>query len=66
MLQTRRWLILLYFQLYEPYTDNPETSGVMRLDADVLNSVVPRFLRDGWQVVSRLYLIRSIFFANSP
>jgi hypothetical protein len=36
--------------LYEPYTDNPETSGVMRLDADVLNSVVPRFLRDEWQV----------------
>jgi len=25
-------------------------NGVMRLDTDILNYVVPRFLRDGWQV----------------
>lgn len=36
--------------LYEPYTDNPTTRGVMRIDADVLNTVIPRFLKDGWQV----------------
>ena len=23
----------------------------MRIDADVLNTVIPRFLKDGWQVV---------------
>ncbi|KAF7310265.1 Amidohydro-3 domain-containing protein [Mycena indigotica] len=36
--------------LYEPYADNPSTSGFMRLDADVLFEFIPRFLRDGWQV----------------
>lgn len=43
-------------KLYEPYTDNPETSGFMRIDAAVLNDVIPRFLRDGWQVVSAIKL----------
>ena len=38
-------------QLYEPYTDNPSTRGVMRIDPEVLNDIIPRFLRDGWQVV---------------
>ncbi|KDR67040.1 hypothetical protein GALMADRAFT_258710 [Galerina marginata CBS 339.88] len=36
--------------LYEPYADNPTTDGVMRISAEVLETVIPRFLRDGWQV----------------
>jgi len=36
--------------LYEPYADNPETSGLMRIDMDVLYQMVPKFLKDGWQV----------------
>ncbi|KJA23395.1 hypothetical protein HYPSUDRAFT_39875 [Hypholoma sublateritium FD-334 SS-4] len=36
--------------LYEPYSDNPSTNGAMRISAEVLNSVIPRFLQDGWQV----------------
>ncbi|KAJ7679556.1 amidohydrolase family-domain-containing protein [Mycena polygramma] len=36
--------------LYEPYTDNPSTSGFMRLEPQVLFEFIPRFLRDGWQV----------------
>ncbi|KAH8107827.1 amidohydrolase family-domain-containing protein [Cristinia sonorae] len=36
--------------LYEPYTDNPATRGFMRIAPEVLNDVIPRFLRDGWQV----------------
>jgi hypothetical protein len=26
--------------------------GVMRISVEVLNTVIPKFLRDGWQVVS--------------
>ncbi|TFK25493.1 hypothetical protein FA15DRAFT_668366 [Coprinopsis marcescibilis] len=36
--------------LYEPYADNPSTSGFMRIDMAVLRDVIPKFLRDGWQV----------------
>ncbi|KAJ7737257.1 amidohydrolase 3 [Mycena maculata] len=36
--------------LYEPYTDNPETNGFMRLPSEVLFEFILRFLRDGWQV----------------
>ncbi|KAF9455444.1 amidohydrolase 3, partial [Collybia nuda] len=36
--------------LYEPYSDNPSTSGLMRITPELLNEVVPKFLRDGWQV----------------
>ncbi|KAI5123983.1 hypothetical protein M0805_006395 [Coniferiporia weirii] len=36
--------------LFEPYTDNPETSGFMRIDPEVLYKFVPKFLTDGWQV----------------
>ena len=39
------------FQLYEPYADNPTTNGFMRLDPEVLFDVIPKYLRDGWQVV---------------
>jgi hypothetical protein len=38
-------------QLYEAYSDNPSTNGLMRLDAEVMFDVIPKFLRDGWQVV---------------
>ncbi|KAF9467258.1 amidohydrolase family-domain-containing protein [Collybia nuda] len=36
--------------LYEPYADNPSTKGFMRLESDILFDVIPKFLRDGWQV----------------
>ncbi|KII92233.1 hypothetical protein PLICRDRAFT_37025 [Plicaturopsis crispa FD-325 SS-3] len=36
--------------LYEPYADNPESTGFMRISVDVLNTFIPKFLRDGWQV----------------
>ncbi|KAJ7124911.1 amidohydrolase family-domain-containing protein [Mycena epipterygia] len=36
--------------LYEPYADNPETNGVMRISSEVLHHFIPLFLRDGWQV----------------
>lgn len=39
------------FQLYEPYADNPTTNGFMRLDPEILFDVIPKYLRDGWQVV---------------
>jgi len=46
------YVAILFFQLYEPYADNPSTRGAMRISAEVLNTVIPKFLRDGWQVVS--------------
>jgi len=55
-------------QLYEPYSDNPETRGFMRLSTEVMNEIIPNFLRDGWQVVSpvtfdpRFYMLT--FFQN--
>jgi len=36
--------------LYEPYTDNPGTRGLMRISPEVLNTIIPKFMRDGWQV----------------
>ncbi|KAK7472894.1 hypothetical protein VKT23_001002 [Stygiomarasmius scandens] len=36
--------------LYEPYADNPDTNGFMRLDEEILFKYIPLFLRDGWQV----------------
>ncbi|KAF8230148.1 hypothetical protein L208DRAFT_1438505 [Tricholoma matsutake] len=36
--------------LYEPYADNPTTNGFMRLEPQILFDVIPKFLRDGWQV----------------
>ncbi|KAI0351006.1 hypothetical protein OH77DRAFT_1411838 [Trametes cingulata] len=36
--------------LYEPYTDNPETRGFMRIAPETLNEVIPKFMKDGWQV----------------
>ncbi|KAF8626850.1 hypothetical protein AX15_004675 [Amanita polypyramis BW_CC] len=36
--------------LKEPYADNPSTSGFMRIDPEILQDVIPKYLRDGWQV----------------
>ncbi|RDX40455.1 hypothetical protein OH76DRAFT_1412962 [Lentinus brumalis] len=36
--------------LYEPYADNPETRGFMRVSPEVLNEFIPKFMADGWQV----------------
>ncbi|KAF8518737.1 amidohydrolase 3 [Gautieria morchelliformis] len=36
--------------LYDPYTDNPSTRGFFRTDPELIRTVVPDFLRDGWQV----------------
>ncbi|KAI0692540.1 amidohydrolase family-domain-containing protein [Cerioporus squamosus] len=36
--------------LYEPYTDNPETCGFMRVSPEILNEYIPKFMADGWQV----------------
>ncbi|EJD03014.1 uncharacterized protein FOMMEDRAFT_146742 [Fomitiporia mediterranea MF3/22] len=36
--------------LFDPYTDNPDTSGFMRIDTDKLYKFIPKFLGDGWQV----------------
>lgn len=36
--------------LYEPYADAPHTSGFMRIDPAVLYDVIPKFLKNGWQV----------------
>ncbi|KAJ7188474.1 amidohydrolase family-domain-containing protein [Mycena filopes] len=36
--------------LYEPYADDPTTTGAMRITPEVLHHFLPLFLRDGWQV----------------
>ncbi|KAI6118109.1 amidohydrolase family-domain-containing protein [Pisolithus sp. B1] len=36
--------------LLEPYSDNPATSGIMRIQEDVLSDLVKRFHANGWQV----------------
>ncbi|KAJ7668392.1 amidohydrolase 3 [Mycena polygramma] len=36
--------------LYEPYADDPTTTGAMRITSEVLHHWIPLFLRDGWQV----------------
>ena len=41
-------------QPYEPYSDNPETVGVMRLDSNVLRTVIPRFYGTGGKWSARL------------
>lgn len=35
----------------DPYSDNPLDRGFMRVPVETLNTVVPWFLRDGWQLV---------------
>ncbi|KIK37222.1 hypothetical protein CY34DRAFT_776606 [Suillus luteus UH-Slu-Lm8-n1] len=36
--------------LLEPYSDNPSTSGIMRVQPDALAKLVREFAIDGWQV----------------
>ncbi|KAF8170207.1 amidohydrolase family-domain-containing protein [Mycena galopus ATCC 62051] len=36
--------------LYEPYADDPTTTGAMRIASETLHHWLPLFLRDGWQV----------------
>ncbi|EJD51078.1 hypothetical protein AURDEDRAFT_143337 [Auricularia subglabra TFB-10046 SS5] len=36
--------------LYEPYNDNPSTRGFMRISSEELHEVIPKFMKDGWQV----------------
>ena len=46
-------------QLYEPYADNPETRGFMRVSPEILNEYIPKFMADGWQVVRLICLFSS-------
>ncbi|KIJ18210.1 hypothetical protein PAXINDRAFT_110729 [Paxillus involutus ATCC 200175] len=36
--------------LLEPYSDNPSTSGIMRVQPSTLSTLVKQFWADGWQV----------------
>lgn len=36
--------------LHHHYHDNPSTNGFMRIDPNILYDMIPKFLRDGWQV----------------
>ncbi|KIN96284.1 hypothetical protein M404DRAFT_16921 [Pisolithus tinctorius Marx 270] len=36
--------------MLEPYSDNPSTNGLMRIQEDALSNLVQRFHADGWQV----------------
>ena len=41
--------------MIEPYSDKPETSGIMRSSPEALSVLVKQFWQDGWQVVSFMY-----------
>ena len=56
-MDVQSFLLIIQFQLYEPYADNPTTNGFMRLDPEILFDVIPKYLRDGWQVVCSVYLV---------
>ncbi|EIW76728.1 hypothetical protein CONPUDRAFT_139452 [Coniophora puteana RWD-64-598 SS2] len=36
--------------LLEPYSDNPSTSGIMRVAKETLGALINQFYKDGWQV----------------
>jgi len=38
--------------LYEPYSDDPSSTGFFRIPPEVLNEYIPKFIADGWQTVS--------------
>lgn len=38
--------------MIEPYSDKPETSGIMRSSTEALSALVKQFWQEGWQVVS--------------
>jgi len=42
-----------FIKLHDPYHDQPSTNGFMRMDPAIFEEVIPKFLRDGWQVVRR-------------
>lgn len=37
--------------MYEPYSDNPSTSGFLSVSPEALRSDIPKYLEGGWQVV---------------
>lgn len=39
--------------MYEPYSDNPASSGLFVTPLEDLQTNIPRYLEGGWQVVSR-------------
>ena len=38
--------------MYEPYSDNPSTSGFLAISPETLRKEIPKYLEGGWQVVS--------------
>ncbi|KAJ3539262.1 hypothetical protein NMY22_g4813 [Coprinellus aureogranulatus] len=42
--------------LHHHYHDNPSTNGLMRIDPNILYDRIPKFLRDGWQVIAEKIL----------
>ena len=42
--------------LLEPYSDNPDTRGIMQTQPEVLKDLVERFWEDGWQTVNYILL----------
>ncbi|EIW82889.1 hypothetical protein CONPUDRAFT_52672 [Coniophora puteana RWD-64-598 SS2] len=42
--------LTLLSQLHDTYHDNVHTKGFMRIDPELLNDIIPRYLADGWQV----------------
>lgn len=59
-----RHAYVILLKLFEPYSDNPETRGFMRLSTELLNEIIPNFLRDGWQVVSLVTVYPRFLYAN--
>ena len=41
--------------MIEPYTDRPETSGLLVNTEESLRSQIRRFWKDGWQMVCLLH-----------
>jgi hypothetical protein len=39
--------------MYEPYTDNPSTSGFLVISLEDLQRDIPKYIEKGWQVVSQ-------------
>jgi len=54
--------------MYEPYSDNPLTSGFLSVSPETLRKDIPKYLERGWQVVSPvtpLHLACSDDFQNA-
>lgn len=50
--------------MHRPYHDKPFTSGLMRTEPAVFFDVIPKFLRDGWQVVGFLLVLMNLLAEN--